>query len=218
DGDDPPGRERAAVADAVDLVEHRDLGVAGPEEVGVQRVDVALGVDRAGRGDERLAGHLAAVDALAVLVRRDAAEDVDLDRLRSDSDAPPGGERAAVADAVDLVEHRALGVAGPEEVGVQRVDVALGVDRAGRGDERLAGHLAAEDALAVLVRRDAAEDVDLDRLEVEQLHQIVDCILGHGRTLPSGAVNDDVTDGAFPDGFLWGTATAAHQIEGGNWN
>jgi beta-glucosidase len=23
---------------------------------------------------------------------------------------------------------------------------------------------------------------------------------------------------AFPDGFLWGTATAAHQVEGGNWN
>jgi beta-glucosidase len=23
---------------------------------------------------------------------------------------------------------------------------------------------------------------------------------------------------AFPDGFVWGTATAAHQIEGGNWN
>ena len=22
----------------------------------------------------------------------------------------------------------------------------------------------------------------------------------------------------FPDGFVWGTATAAHQIEGGNWN
>jgi beta-glucosidase len=25
-------------------------------------------------------------------------------------------------------------------------------------------------------------------------------------------------DTAFPDGFVWGTATAAHQIEGGNWN
>ncbi|HKH06922.1 MAG TPA: family 1 glycosylhydrolase, partial [Acidimicrobiales bacterium] len=24
--------------------------------------------------------------------------------------------------------------------------------------------------------------------------------------------------GSFPDGFVWGTATAAHQIEGGNWN
>ena len=25
-------------------------------------------------------------------------------------------------------------------------------------------------------------------------------------------------DRAFPDGFVWGTATAAHQVEGGNWN
>ena len=23
---------------------------------------------------------------------------------------------------------------------------------------------------------------------------------------------------SFPDGFLWGAATAAHQVEGGNWN
>jgi len=27
-----------------------------------------------------------------------------------------------------------------------------------------------------------------------------------------------ITPHAFPDGFRWGTATAAHQIEGGNWN
>jgi beta-glucosidase len=25
-------------------------------------------------------------------------------------------------------------------------------------------------------------------------------------------------EGSFPDGFIWGTATAAHQVEGGNWN
>ena len=24
--------------------------------------------------------------------------------------------------------------------------------------------------------------------------------------------------GRFPKGFVWGTATAAHQVEGGNWN
>jgi beta-glucosidase/6-phospho-beta-glucosidase/beta-galactosidase len=23
---------------------------------------------------------------------------------------------------------------------------------------------------------------------------------------------------AFPNGIVWGTATAAHQVEGGNWN
>jgi beta-glucosidase len=27
-----------------------------------------------------------------------------------------------------------------------------------------------------------------------------------------------MTEISFPDGFLWGTATAAHQVEGGNWN
>jgi beta-glucosidase len=27
-----------------------------------------------------------------------------------------------------------------------------------------------------------------------------------------------MTDATFPDGFVWSTATAAHQIEGGNWN
>ena len=29
---------------------------------------------------------------------------------------------------------------------------------------------------------------------------------------------DDSTPRSFPDGFTWGTATAAHQVEGGNWN
>ena len=39
DGDDATGGERSAVADPVDLVEDRHGGVAGAEEVGVQRVD-----------------------------------------------------------------------------------------------------------------------------------------------------------------------------------
>ena len=58
---------------------------------------------------------------------------------------------------------------------MQRVHLPARVfDRAGRGDQRLTGDLAAEHALAALVGRAAAEDVDLDRLEVEQLDEIVE--------------------------------------------
>ena len=84
---------------------------------------------------------------------------VDVERRRQVEDGlavldghdPAGGERAAVADAVDLVEDRHRRVAGAQEVGVQRVDRPVGARRAGRGDQRLAGHLAAEHPLAVLV-------------------------------------------------------------------
>jgi hypothetical protein len=92
-----------------------------------------------------------------------------------DRDDPSGREAPTVADPVDLVQDRHRGVARSQEVGVQRVDEAPPfVDGASGGDERLAGHLAAEDALAVLVRRAATEDVDLDRLEIEQRHQVVE--------------------------------------------
>ncbi len=67
---------------------------------------------------------------------------------------------------------------------MQRVDVPAGlVDGAGGGDERLAGDLAPEDPLAVLVGLDPPEDVHLDRLEVEQLDQITQR-LGHPAMLP----------------------------------
>jgi hypothetical protein len=58
------------------------------------------------------------------------------------------GHRKIVAQAVDLVEDRHRRVAGAQEVGVQRVrGAALVLDRPGRGHQRLAGHLAAEDPL-----------------------------------------------------------------------
>ena len=67
-------------------------------------------------------------------------------------DYPARGETAAVPDAVHLVQDRDRGVAGPQEVGVQRVHSPFGVlDGSGGGDEGLARHLAAEHTLAVLV-------------------------------------------------------------------
>jgi hypothetical protein len=89
-----------------------------------------------------------------------------------DRDDPAGGERAAVADAVDLVEDRHRRVARPEEIRVQRVDDAAR-GGAARGDERLPRDLPADHALAVLLRAPSAEDVHLELLEIEELDQSV---------------------------------------------
>ena len=85
-------------------------------------------------------------------------------------DDTPGGEGAAVADPVDLVEDGHGRVARPQEVRVQRVHPSV-LDRAAGGHERLPGHLAAEHALALLVGLDTPEDVDLNGLEVQQVDE-----------------------------------------------
>ena len=110
------------------------------------------------------------------------------------------------------------------------------LDGAPRGHERLCGDLAAEDALALLVRLDAPEDVDLNGLEIKQIDEELQgrahSPMFAGRPtrpwqstpprpqLPCGGVTAAKQDGEleFPAGFTWGVATAAHQIEGGNVN
>ena len=95
---------------------------------------------------------------MAVLDRHDAA----------------GDEALAVADAVDLVDDRNAGIAGPEEIGVQRMRLAVGLDGARGGDERLPDHLAAENALPTILRAATAEEVVLERLQVEDAEQVFD--------------------------------------------
>ena len=56
---------------------------------------------------------------------------------------------------------------------MQRVHRHRRLDGAGTGDERLRGHLAAEHPLQQGVGLGAAEEVEVDRLEVEQLHELV---------------------------------------------
>ena len=57
---------------------------------------------------------------------------------------------------------------------MQRVDVPV-LDGPARRDQRLARHLAAEHALAVLVGAQPAEEVDLELLQREQVDQLVEC-------------------------------------------
>ena len=93
-----------------------------------------------------------------------------------------GGEALAVADSVDLVEDGDGGVARAQEVRVQRVHETVRlVDGPCRRDERLAGDLAAEHPLAVLVGGVAPEDVHLDRFEVEERDEVVERRLVLGR-------------------------------------
>ena len=106
------------------------------------------------------------------------ADDLRLFTSESVTEGHPDKLCDAVADAVYLIEDRDGGVTRPQEVGVQRVDPPL-LHRAARGDQGLARHLPAEDALAILLGADAAEDVDLDRLEVEELAELVDGVLSH---------------------------------------
>jgi hypothetical protein len=94
-------------------------------------------------------------DRLAVLHRLDA----------------PGRETATVAQPLDLVDDRPLGIAGAQEIGVQRMRHALGRHRSLCGDERLSEHLAAVDPVPARIEADASEQVLLKRLEVEHAEQ-----------------------------------------------
>ena len=155
-------------------------GVDGPRPVvPLARAARGTGAMRVGEvGQGRRVGDVGRHRLLVVEARLGAVEpglQVEDGLAVLDGDDPPGGEAPAVADAVDLVEDRHRRVARAQEVGVQRVhQAARVVDRACRGDQRLAGHLPAEHPLAALVGRDAPEDVDLDGLEVEQGDQVVE--------------------------------------------
>ncbi len=93
---------------------------------------------------------------------------------------PAGGEGLAVPDPLDVVDDRDVVVAGQQEVGVQRVHVEVRADRAGRGDERLRGDLAAVDPLPHALGLLAAVEVGVELLEVQQRHQLA------GRVAPLG--------------------------------
>ena len=114
-----------------------------------------------------------------------------------DGDHAPRGEGAAVADAVDLVDDRHLGVARPHEIAVQRMHVPVGLDGALRGDQRLGDGLAAEDALPVELRAATTIQVVFQLLQVENGEKLL-----HGRRHFSRPSWNSVMRGRFPTGTI----------------
>jgi hypothetical protein len=181
---DPPSERgrawllwRALQRMAADVADVERLGpvVPGRQPVAVRRHQLRerrqrLGIGHLGHGRLMLGAGFVDVEG-----RRQVEDGLPV----LDADHPPGGERAAVTDAVDLVDDGRRRIAGSKEVGVEGVDGAA-LDRAPRRHQRLARHLAAEDPQPVVVGAQAAEQVHLDPLEVEQVDELVER-LGHPR-------------------------------------
>ncbi len=89
-----------------------------------------------------------------------------------DRENAAGGEAAAVAHALDLVDDRHRGIARPHEIGMQRMHMAIAIDGALRRDQRLRDDLAAENPLPAGLRAAATKQIDLDLLEIERPDQL----------------------------------------------
>ena len=125
-----------------------------------------------------------------------------------DRSDPAGRIALAVAQPLDLVDDRNLGVAGQDEVAMQRMRQPP-FDGAARRHHGLSDHLAAEHPLPTRLRAAAAKQVHLDRLQIENGNQ-VNQAFGHGsalvnlghsgmvrRTRPRGACTRESRDSGF---------------------
>ena len=83
---------------------------------------------------------------------------------------PPGGEAAAVARPVDLIQNGHGRIARTNEITVQGVAGAPLNGLIGR-QKRLGDHVASENTFAAVGRRAAAKQIDLDPLEGQQVDQ-----------------------------------------------
>ena len=87
--------------------------------------------------------------------------------------APAGGEAAAVAKAMDIVDDRRRGIAAEQEIGVQRMRDRV-LDGALGGDQSLGDDQPAENALPADLRTAPAKKVLLDLFEIENGQKIGD--------------------------------------------
>ena len=144
------------------------MGRLGHEAAGEVRRPRRL-LDLVGPGDGRHQDRIDDRRSLVALVRRLEVED------RSDGlagDDPPGGEAAAVADAIDLVTHRFGGVTGADVVRPQAVGHHPVVDGGRRRAQRLGDDLAAIEATPRIARAGADERVSTMEDEIEHVRSL----------------------------------------------
>ena len=102
-----------------------------------------------------------------------------------DGHDPTRAETPAVTAPVNVVNDRRIGVAGAQEVSMERVRQAPLDGIAGR-QQGLSQHLAAKHALGADVAAGAAEQVDLERFQLHQAQQLPESVrLAIHRTPPA---------------------------------
>ena len=83
----------------------------------------------------------------------------------------PVRKAVTVEAAINLVNDRRVEIAAPQKIRVQRVTGA-GIDRTVGSNQRLPEHLATEYLWAADVATRAAEQIDLERLEIEERQHV----------------------------------------------
>ncbi len=105
-----------------------------------------------------------------------------------DSCNPAGGEAPAIAQSIHLVDDGDSWVSGAQKIRVERMDLPV-LHGSARGDQRLAGDLAAEYSLLLFFRAAPTEEIELQFLEVEDGHEIVEGFLHSGSPVSRGTLD-----------------------------
>ncbi|MCY1559041.1 hypothetical protein D9M68_960340 [compost metagenome] len=79
----PPSAEAATIAHTVDLVDHRQRGIARAQEIAMQRMHMAIRLDCLAGRRHTLAEHLAAEQLAETQVLTDATKEVLLDGFQA---------------------------------------------------------------------------------------------------------------------------------------
>src|SRR5262249_32754502 len=131
----------------------------------------------------RYVGHLLLMIERASFLRVERHHDRE-DRVAVlDRGDAPRGVALAVAQALNLVDDRNLWIARQDEIAMDGIGQPSLPGAAGR-DHRLSDHLTAEYPLPARLRAVAAEQIHLERLEIEDGDQ-VDQAFGHWRAFSS---------------------------------